>query len=189
MNGSPNPPILDAADTDVIFCLDADFRFTSCNAAWDRFAIANGAPELCAPALLGRQIFDYIAEPDRTYYVRVYKLLLSNGQPWEQLYECCSPGAYRLFVMRVLPLVRQAGLMVINSLQTEHVHNRVPCASIEEHYRGVDDLIVMCSGCRRTRRNSARETIWDWVPEFVERMPGKVTHVFCPFCLEHYYAA
>ena len=175
------------ADPDVIFCVDADLRITSCNAAWDRFAVANGAPELCRPAPIGHSLFDYIAGPQGAYYEQAYRHVLTQAEPWEHLYECSSPDLYRQFRMRVLPLARQAGLMVINSIEAEYAHNRIAFAPAKEQYRNTNGLIMMCAGCRRTRRNSPGEAIWDWIPQFVERMPEEVSHGFCSFCLKQYY--
>ena len=188
MNGSFNGPtsIVESAPA-VIFCLDAELRLTYCNAAWDQFARDNGAPELCRPALIGRLVLDFIAEPDREYYARVYRRVLAQTQPREQLYECSSPQLYRQYLLRVLPLAKQAGLLVINSLQVEHAHGRVPCSPTEERYRNGQGLILMCSSCRRTRCDSPGEEIWEWVPHFVESMPPGVSYDICPSCREHYY--
>src|SRR3982751_2331251 len=59
------PAFVVTADSDVIFCLDSDLRITSCNPGWDRFAVDNGAPGLCGPALIERSILDCMTEPDR----------------------------------------------------------------------------------------------------------------------------
>ena len=175
------------ADSDVIFCLDAELRFTSCNAAWDQFVLAIGRPELCGPAPVGRSVLDYLTEPDRAYYARIFRRVLAQAQPWEHLSARSSPNGSRPFRVRVLPLMREAGLMVILSFPTEQAPQRVPCAPAEERYRNGQGLIRMCCGCRRTQRHAPGKESWDWVPHFVERMPAGVSHGLCSPCREHYY--
>jgi hypothetical protein len=175
------------ADSDVIFCLDAALRLTSCNAAWDLFARENGAPEWCRPTPLGRSVLDYLPEPDREYYARAFRRVLAQAQPWEHVRDCSFPNGSRQFRVRVLPLMRQVGLMVIISLPTEQAFQRVPCTPTEERYRNGQGLIRMCCGCRRTRRPAPGEENWEWVPHFVERMPAGVSHGLCSPCREHYY--
>jgi hypothetical protein len=45
------PAFVVEADTSVIYCLDLNLAITYCNPAWDRFAMENGAKELCRPAV------------------------------------------------------------------------------------------------------------------------------------------
>jgi hypothetical protein len=175
------------SDSDVIFCLDSDLRITSCNPGWDRFAVDNGAPGLCGPALIGRSILDCMTEPVRAYYALKFGRVLAEAQPWEHLYECSSSVLYREFRSLVLPLTGRAGLMVINCLQVQHAHEHVQFGPTSERYRDNRGQIKMCCGCRRTRRWALGEETWECVPHFVETMPPDVTHGICPSCLKHYY--
>ena len=90
------PAAVVEADTSVIFCLDLNLEITYCNPAWDRFAMENGGNELCRPAVNGRNILEFIDGPQRDYYARTYKRLLTRAEPWEHEYECSSKGVYRI---------------------------------------------------------------------------------------------
>lgn len=80
-----DPDVLDA-NADLIFCLDVDLRFTYCNAAWDRFALANGALQLCCPAPLGRSVLDYISTSHREYSFSEQPFgTLDHGSNWASL--------------------------------------------------------------------------------------------------------
>src|SRR3954468_23652689 len=83
--------------------------------------------------------------------------------------------------------MRQTGLMVFSSLQVDEVYQGVSCPPGEERYRNGQGLILMCCGCRRTRRRAPGEESWEWVPNFIERMPSRVSHGICPACRKHYY--
>jgi len=174
------------SDTSVIFCLDPDLNITYCNPAWDHFALDNGSERLCRPAPIGRCVLDYIDGPDRDYYATQYKRILAQSEPWERDYECSSSETYRKFRLRVVPMHKNPGLVVINSLSMECPHDLPACAPLEELYRTPAGLIVMCGSCRRTRRNRNGVDQWDWVPEFVRHMPHDVSHGLCAHCLELY---
>lgn len=174
------------ADPSVIFCLDSDLRITYCNPAWDRFALENGGEALCSPAPIGRSVLDFISGPDRDYFATHYRRVLRGTEPWEHDYECSSPDTFRKFRLRALPMRTRAGLMVINSLCVEHPLDLVGHPPLEAVYRMDNGMIVMCSGCRRTRRVEPA-SVWDWVPGLVERMPLDISHGICERCKELYY--
>src|SRR3954469_4734162 len=89
------PAFVVTADSDVIFCLDSDLRITSCNPGWDRFAVDNGAPGLCGPALIGRSILRLHDGAGSGVLCSGVRASLAQAQPWEHLYECSSPVLYR----------------------------------------------------------------------------------------------
>ncbi len=173
----------------MVFCLDPSLRITYCNPAWDRFAAENGAQQLCRQAVTGQCILDYISGPDRDYFENQYRRVLQQTEPWERDYECSSKDLYRKFRLRVIPMRTVQGLFVINSLHVERAHKIAVSHLIEEAYRTPDGLIVMCSNCRRTRRNLPGAAIWDWVPSFVERFPELTSHGICAQCVQLYYLA
>jgi hypothetical protein len=173
-------------DNAVIFSLDGNLNITYCNAAWDRFALANSGQHLCLPAPIGRCVLDYIGEPDREYFAKHYERAIRQSEPWERDYECSSANVYRKFRLRAVPLRKTAGLFVMNSLIVEHPHRIAAAAPVHESYRRADGFIVMCASCRRTRR-SGRPERWDWVPAFVDECPPEATHGVCLLCRELYY--
>jgi hypothetical protein len=152
-------------DEAIIFCLDSELRLTYCNLAWDRFALLNGGNHLARPALVGKCVLDSIVGPDRDYYATAYKHVLAANEPWEHDYECSSKHMYRKFRLRVVPMQKGPGLLVISSLQLERSHTSPSQPPLEDLYRTREGLLIMCSSCRRTRRNTPGQSIWDWVPK------------------------
>lgn len=103
------------------------------------------------------------------------------------MYECSSPTIFRKFMMHVFPLKKTPGLLVVNSLCVERPHeasHESPCGA---GYRSSHGVVVMCSHCRRTKRSESSDH-WDWVPEYVERLPPNTSHGLCNLCLEYYYS-
>lgn len=176
------------SDTSVIFGLDPDLNITYCNPAWDRFARDNGGEHLCRPAPIGRCILDFISGPAQDHYAAFYRRMLAQSDPGEFDYDCSSPDKHRKFRLRAIPMRKNPGLLVINSLRLERSHDCPACAPLEERYRTADGLIVICGNCRRARRNLPGVEHWDWVPEFVRHLPDRVSHGLCAPCLEHYRA-
>ena len=174
-------------DSSVIFALDEDLRLTYCNPEWDRFAWKNGGKTLRTPAPVGRDVLDSISGPLRKYYESAYRGILRIREPWEHLYECSSASVFRKFFMQVLPMKMDSGLLVVNSLRVERPHEMPSCRPLDEIYRNDEGMILMCSHCRRTRRNGPSTDLWDWVADYVARLPAGVSHGLCPICMEYYY--
>jgi hypothetical protein len=177
-------PVLNS-EAAVCYLLDAKLRLKYCNEAWERFAAQNGAPGLFSRRLLGTCILDCISGKIADYYRSLYLRALSSGTIQQQRFHCSSPSLERLMVMRVCPLRATRSLLTVCSTRVERPHLQPPSEALESLYRNVQGLIVMCSNCRRTRRAGAL-TVWDWVPDFVERLPTRVSHGLCGLCLQYY---
>jgi hypothetical protein len=174
-------------DPAVIYALDSRLCLVYHNAAWNRFAIENGAPDLADDTLIGRDALELVALPLQRFYLQGFARVLRELRPWEHVYECSDPGKYRKFHMQVLPLERSA-LLVVNSLVAEADILPEKHAALEE-YAGSGGIVTMCCHCRRTLRAAKAKSVWDWVPEFVAQMPARCSHGLCPTCLAYHYPA
>jgi PAS fold len=170
----------------VCFLLDDQLRLIYCNPAWERYAIANGAPHLMGVQVVGRCILDSIAGELAGYYESLYRRALSTGEVQEQVFHCSSATLERLMVMRVHRLRSASALLAVCSTRVERAHSRISSPVLQSLYRNSDSVIVMCSNCRRTRRACEPTARWDWVPDFVEHRPPMVSHGLCGLCLEYY---
>jgi hypothetical protein len=182
-----DPASVFEAEASVVFCLDLNLKITYCNPAWDRFARENGGSGLCLPAPIGRCVLEAVGGAERDYFEKLFRRVLTQSEPWERDYECSSGALFRKFRQRLVPMREGRGLVVMNSLCIERPHDRPSCPSLDEVYRNSDGIIVMCSSCRRTRRNLPGERLWDWVPAFVDRFPEGTSHGLCHPCFEAYY--
>jgi len=169
-----------------------DLRVAFYNTAWIRFAEENdGLPAIDAKWGLGARYLDAIAAPLRPFYADLFAAASDSEDvvhPARHEYECSSAETYRRFVMDVHVLPGRTGYVVVNTLAEEHPHDarrREPRPPDPALYRGEDGLIRQCAHCRRIRR--ADEARWDWVPEWVDRHPGNVTHGVCEICFDYYY--
>lgn len=174
-------------DESVIYGLDSELRLIYCNPAWERFANANGAPSLEPGRVTGMALMGVVPAPLRLFYRRGYAGVLASGLPWRFTYECSSAEVERYFQMAVHASPSRDALVVVNSLVNEAPHKREG-HSAGRLYRNMSGIIIMCAHCRRvkTTGNPGR---WDWVPEYVERMPEEISHSLCPVCKELHFGA
>lgn len=177
-------------DLSSIFVLDPSLRITYCNPAWDTFALKNGGAKATRSHVLGKECLEVIPEPLRTFYAAAFTQVGESEKPWEHDYECSSPELYRLFHMRVLPL-KNGFLLVENSLRIEEMHGCTgrAAAAVESMYRDKDGIITMCAHCRRTLRNDASKSHWDWVSSWVAELPSNVSHGLCQSCCIFYFGS
>lgn len=183
-------PDLDA-DPCTIFGTWPDLRLAYMNAAWFRFAAANGGePQITHDWPLGRAISDSFPDVLKRYYTTALQRTLESGEPWRHRYECSSANIYREFMMHAYPLAGGRGLLMVNSSLVERLFEPGEITerpAVESLYSDSEHITVQCSHCRRVRRLSD-DRQWDWVPQWVSRPPRDVSHGLCPICLSHYYS-
>jgi hypothetical protein len=173
-------------DPAVIYAVDSDRRLFYTNPAWDRFAAENGATPRLKESYASQSIMDCVPEVLRDFYEQLYGSVTVKGAPTGHTYECSSREQYRLFHMLLLPLKHGAGVVHVNSLVAEEPHSRPRVEGLLQRCVTPEELIVMCSHCRRTNDEPAK--CWDWVPDLVEEPPAHVSHGLCRICLEYHLA-
>lgn len=166
------------------FTVTESLQIQFCNAAWDRFALANNGAEAVRERVIARNLLDFIPSDLKTFYAALFGGARRTDEPVSHDYECSSNSVFRLYRMLIYPLER--GFAVINSLRITHPHDRTPVEVNVPRYTNREGLIRMCANCRRTNRVN-EPGAWDWVPDFVQYRRPNVTHGVCPPCLEYYY--
>ncbi len=180
-----------SAHSGIIYGVRADFCLSYLNPAWFRFAKENGGePYISKEWGLGRSILDCVSGEVKAFYEARWNSCLGAHEVWSHDYECSSDTLYRRYHQIVYPMGRREGLLFVNSLVVERLHDpsaRPPVkAARESSYMDENGLICQCAHCRRVK--NVRETErWDWVPEWVKRCPQYTSHTFCPMCFRHYY--
>jgi hypothetical protein len=172
-------------DPSVTCAIDDSFRIIYCNAQWDAFATANGAPELTGSSVLGTNLFDVIPAPLKPYYHGVFREARQSDRVLQVDYECSSPDKYRVYQMQPFPLTDNGGFLLVHSLRVNLAHRRKSRDPSDDRYLTPEGMVKMCCHCRRTRRASS-ET-WDWVPSYLNQKAVPVTHGMCGICLAYFY--
>lgn len=175
-----------------IYALDPDLTVAYHNDGYLAFAKQNQALRTIEREWsLGRNWADALPDCLRAYYKRAVRHCLSEGEVWEHEYECSSAETYRRFHQRIYPLRERAGVLFVNSLLVEVPHDplvRQSHAPDTPTYADEHGLIHQCSHCRRIG-HPGDPNQWDWIPAWVAKAPGPVSHGLCPVCLDYYYPA
>jgi hypothetical protein len=171
-------------DDSVIYLLDADWRIARCNAAWDRFALANRGETASSARVAGTFIMDVVPQDLQAFYLAAYGNVQRFRRDWWHIFECSSASLTRIFQMRILPC--DAGsLLTINTLISETPLENAPPKPVQD-YASSDGIVTMCSHCRRVQRLREPAT-WDWVPELLFSGEVLATFGLCGFCTAYHY--
>lgn len=173
-----------------VYAIDSRLRIIYQNPAWFIFAAENGGePAISSRFRLGCSLGDAIQGPLHEFYVRHYLAALHSKQSWKHDYECSSESEFRLYHQESFPIANHQALVIINSLKVYHPHLYDSAASAgadESSYRNEHGFITQCSHCRRVQRPENPEQ-WDWVAEWVSRIPPNTSHSLCRPCFDYYF--
>lgn len=168
----------------TVYGVWSDFRLAYVNKCWSEFASTNNGPDPAWP--MGSSILDAMSKPVRQFFLDHYQKALKENRPFEHVYECSSAKQYRTFHQKAYPLGKAEGLLIVNSLKVAEPMMRKECGPSDTLYRDKDGMIHQCSHCRRVQRQDLPAQ-WDWVPEYVAKVPVKCTHDLCKPCYAYYY--
>lgn len=76
---------------------------------------------------------------------------------------------------------------IVNHLVVERPnHSYSPGAVIEAQYRKLNGMISQCSPCRCVQNAEMLEQ-WEWVGDWIDKMPDETSHSLCESCWAYYY--
>jgi hypothetical protein len=177
-----------AAEQATIYGMWPDLTLAYTNDGWDRFASQNGGDHISTEFPLGAMVPHGISANVRQFFIDNYRRCLEEIRPWEHLYECSSPEAFRLLQMTVFPLGQREGLLVVNASRIEQPHARQPRETSDDGYRDKFGLAHQCVHCRRVRQADNIQT-WDWIADWEHSPPKNTSHGLCAACAAYYYFA
>jgi len=179
--------------------VDPDGVVVWVNAAWDRFAEANGgAPGALGSAVVGTRFVDHLAGGEvRSHHLAAFAHALRMDDPSPpgglvMVGECNSPSTARLVTSCFAPLRTPKGeLLGVSAVYTVLREAPIgecypPVTSDPDAYRAASGLIRQCACCRRVRR-PGEPACWDLVPALVAARHPHVSHGICPLCIELHY--
>lgn len=134
--------------TELVYTVDDRDRLVYVNEAWDLFALANDAPELTAPGILGRPIFDCIHGAESKHMT---SLLLRRartfGGPIVVPFRCDSSQERRELEMVVTPI---DGCVEFRT-RVRRTQPRQTVGLLERRRQKSPDLLTLCSWCNRIK--------------------------------------
>lgn len=175
-----------AARDEVIYRIDRDGLLTDFNPQWDRFAAANGSPELSRRKIRRRLLWSFIQDPETRH---AHHTLIDRARARRGLidlpFRCDSPALRRYMEMDILPLDDGGIEYRCRTLRTE----TRPAMPLDARATEASAAFVrMCSWCKQVDLGGDR---WVEIEEAVgplgllsrERFPS-VTHTICGQCLK-----
>jgi len=172
----------------VIYGLSREMNFVYFNPEWFVFAKANnGEPGISETVSIGIDIQNFLDENIQEFYVDRYKSVMNTKKPWLHEYECSSSTEFRSMMQLVYPSPNENGVIIVNSVVVQEPieDHMTPITTIDpDHYIKRNGLLEQCVHCRQVR--NIKKGSWDWVPQYVDKIPMNVKFSFCPPCKKHY---
>ena len=163
----------------IVYALDADDHLVAISPSWDAFARANDAPDLTRVTVLGRSLWDFIADDStRTLYRAVLKDVRA-GHRIELAIRCDSPDTQRHVALRL-----KASLTGVVTCHSFIAEERSQASIVPLWNRAVPRgtaVIHACSWCKRVYFGGrwCEADALDWTA--LHTLPN-VSHGMCPTC-------
>lgn len=176
------------APDDLVYEIDRNGRLMHVDLAWNRFAIQNGAPELRAENVIGRNFWSFFDDGDGL--VDEHHAILDRCRERDQkgtfLLRCDAPEERRMLRMWIEPLDDGRFRFTSRTLAVESLdpalYDRI--LSVAQPVR-----VARCSHCNRFRVQDEWFEPEDTVRADWERpRPGRLramVHTLCPGCRQH----
>jgi hypothetical protein len=170
----------------VLYQLDASDRIRATGGDWDRFALANGAADLGADAVLRHPLWKFVAgEEVRELLRMIFARARFTGRAIRVPFRCDSPAERRFMELEVRPLP-EAALEIESRLVRSEPRRYVPL--MERSARLRHGMVSICSWCLRFRMATGQ---WVEVEEAVGAMGlfastdlPTLSHGICRSCAE-----
>jgi hypothetical protein len=169
---------------DLLYHLNARDEITSVNEEWLAFARVNEGGYLLPPHILGRSLWEFIADPGtRHIYRQLHDRVRSRGEPARLSLRCDSPDRRRLLELNIAPSAHGDLSYQVRTIEEEE---RLPVPLLDSTQPRSERLVRMCSWCKRV---SAGPRGWLELEEAVaalalfeeSRLP-QLTHGICSDC-------
>ena len=169
----------------IVYYVDKNNKLIDLDDNWDRFALANNAPQLVREKVIEKPLFDLISDPQSSH---LYKLLIERikhtGDPIAFEFRCDSPDKRRFMHMEMTHQKATDGICFISTLERQEPREPVKLLDTAD-YRS-NEILIICSWCKKIKID---EQIWTEVEDGIkllglfdaEPLP-KLSHGMCPSC-------
>jgi hypothetical protein len=172
--------------SELEYCVNAEDRISSVNEEWLSFAEANEGGPLLPPGILGRPLWDFIADIETQHiYSVLHSRVRTLGTPVRLSFRCDGPERRRLLQLDILPQRGQELIYRVRTLKQE-VRELVPLLDMRRSRE--ESFVTMCGWCKRVAVSPRR---WLEVEEAVAALalfdqprPPQLTHGVCEECSE-----
>jgi hypothetical protein len=173
--------------------------------AWERFATANGSPELTADRVIGTSLFaGMTGAAVREVCQRLHALVCQRRRAMITYeYRCDAPNTERRMRMSIRSVAGRGGvIMALYQSQLLDETPRLPSGLLSMDPQALEanagpgaDQLVICSFCRDVAWPIGvpeADASWIRIPDYYRRGGSgdvAVSHGICPGCMERMFAA
>ena len=167
----------------ILYRINARDEIVSVNEQWSRFAVENGAPDIAADKIIGRNLWSFISgDTVEDFYRRILRQA-RGGQSIRFNLRCDSPERRRLLELSIRP--EKNGDVQFQS-RTVWTRKKEPRIVLNKKIAGGDKLLIVCSWCGKI---NVAGKIWQKADEAVlslglfeiEKQP-QLSHGMCADC-------
>lgn len=142
--------------------INSEDRIVSVDAAWDKYAVSNEAPELEGTNVIERKLWEFVADEMTRHIYQQMLVEVRRGRTMAFDFRCDSPDTRRFLEMRMTPLPD-------DGVQFETLTKLVEERSSQELYRRsseyIDELVITCSWCKKIK---TAENVWHEVEQAIQ---------------------
>jgi hypothetical protein len=171
----------------VTYEIDESDRLIEVNEAWTAFAMANSAPAMIPPQILGQLIWEEFSDPTTIQLYRVMvERVRERGQSVCFDFRCDAPAVRRWLMMRIEPASNHR---VRFEILPRVIEPRPPVALLDAAALRSDDLLTMCGWCKKIRSTDGTwvevETAIQTMRLFEQGRLPHISHGVCRPCYEN----
>jgi hypothetical protein len=169
----------------VIYRVDAADRLVGFNAGWPAFANANRGGDLLPASLLGRSLWDFIADATTSHLYHVMTERLRNSGPRICFrFRCDAPARRRLLAMEMTS-EGMGGIRFCVDSVLEEARQSIPL--LEPDFPRDERFITMCGWCKQLRLSTGAWAEIEMALEMLgllgDASPAPaISHGICPPC-------
>ena len=182
----------------LVFVTERDGTISDIGATnWNAFAKENGAPDLQAERVLGRNLFDFIqGEQVRNQFRKVLDRISENPNwSWVLPYRCDSPERERVMCQSLRPIFsgdRCTGFIFHSDQQYSRRRPRIDLYDFKALKKLAEDdtnlpVVTMCSWCQRVQCEAISGDDWLKAEDYYAaggRTNVRLKHGICEQCRE-----
>ncbi len=167
------------SDAHVTYTVDERFCLAQCNKAWDAFALDNNGSAARFSKVRGVSLFQVIPPDLSAFYQNGFQAARQQGQ-WQHVFDCSSARVLRRLHMTINRL--GSGFLIRNVTIKDTLS---PPSEANGNLADYGPVITMCCHCRHVENKQVN--VWQWVPEFLEKLPAEFRTRLCPACYSYHY--
>ena len=182
--GSSPPEYSDAI---VHYRIDRDDIIRFVSPSWDLFARRNNGGDILAAAILGRNIWDFVANVETRHIYQTIVVNMRAGQASARFPFRCDSADRRRFMQMEMKLADDNGIEFVSEILREET--REPMSLLDQSTPRSGKYLSMCSWCKKIETAGAWLEVEDAIIAldlFDTMIMPQISHTICDACITKY---